>query len=137
MQQPTDNEKNASADHPLKIFIVDNNHDDLDLFELFLFRDYDIETFLDIYSALRRIREQGERVDLLITFTMLPEADAKKVIELLKEDDSTALIPVVAIISSVQKYSITELISSGFTDVIGKPFSRDDVKATVDKVLGE
>ena len=57
----------------LKVLLVDDNHDTLDLLELFLFKDFEVLTAMNGFEGLKRAEE--EIPDLIITDIMMPVMD--------------------------------------------------------------
>jgi CheY-like chemotaxis protein len=116
-----------------KVLIVDDNHDILDLLEVFLFGKYDCVTALNGFEALKTARELAP--DLIITDIMMPVMDGIKFLNSLREDQKMAAVPVIAITSFVKKTNVKSLLSVGFSAVLTKPFSRDVIIGTVEKTL--
>jgi CheY-like chemotaxis protein len=116
-----------------KVLIVDDNHDILDLLEVFLFGKYDCVTALNGFEGLKTARELAP--DLIITDIMMPVMDGIKFLNSLREDQTMAAIPVIAITSFVKKTNVKSLMSVGFSAVLTKPFSRDVIIGTVEKTL--
>jgi CheY-like chemotaxis protein len=116
-----------------KVLIVDDNHDILDLLEVFLFGKYDCVTALNGFEGLKTARELAP--DLIITDIMMPVMDGIKFLNSLRADQTMAAIPVIAITSFVKKTNVKSLMSVGFSAVLTKPFSRDVIIGTVEKTL--
>lgn len=116
-----------------KVLIVDDNHDILDLLEVFLFGKYDCVTALNGFEGLKTARELAP--DLIITDIMMPVMDGIKFLNSLREDQTMAAIPVIAITSFVKKTNVKSLMSVGFSAVLTKPFSRDIIIGAVEKTL--
>jgi CheY-like chemotaxis protein len=116
-----------------KVLIVDDNHDILDLLEVFLFGKYDCVTALNGFEGLKTARELAP--DLIITDIMMPVMDGIKFLNSLREDQTMAAVPVIAITSFVKKTNVKSLMSVGFSAVLTKPFTRDVIIGTVEKTL--
>jgi CheY-like chemotaxis protein len=116
-----------------KVLLVDDNHDILDLLEVYLYRDYELIAALNGFEGLKTAREIGP--DLIITDIMMPVMDGIKFLNSLREDKKTASIPVIAITSFIKKTNVKSLLSVGFTGVVSKPFARESVVSAVEKAL--
>jgi len=116
-----------------KVLLVDDNHDILDLLEVFLFDKYDILTTINGFEGLKVAREQTP--DLILTDIMMPVMDGIKFINNLRADPKTAGIPVVAVTSFIKKTNIKSLLSIGFADVILKPFDRKTILSKINLLL--
>jgi CheY-like chemotaxis protein len=114
-----------------KVLLVDDNHDILDLLEVFLFGKYDCVTAINGFEGLKTARESAP--DLIITDIMMPVMDGIKFLNSLREDAKTAAIPVIAVTSFIKKSNIKSLLSMGFFGVVTKPFERDAIIAMIEK----
>jgi CheY-like chemotaxis protein len=116
-----------------KVLLVDDNHDILDLLEVILFESYDLITAINGFEGLKNAREIVP--DLIIADIMMPVMDGIKFLNSLREDPKTAGIPVIAVTSFIKKGNVKSLLSMGFSAVVTKPFSRDAIIATVEKLV--
>ena len=116
-----------------KVLIVDDNHDILDLLEVFLFGKYDCVTALNGFEGLKTARELAP--DLIITDIMMPVMDGIKFLNSLREDQAMAAVPVIAITSFAKKANVKSLLSVGFSAVLTKPFSRDVIIGAMEKTF--
>lgn len=117
----------------MKILLIDDNHDTLDLLEVLLYKDFEIITALNGFDGLKRAEE--EIPDLIITDIMMPVMDGIRFFNSLKKMEKTCKIPVIAITSFVKKITRKSLINIGFNGVISKPIDRETILDTVIKVL--
>jgi len=117
----------------MKILLIDDNHDTLDLLEVLLYKDFEIITALNGFDGLKRAEE--EIPDLIITDIMMPVMDGIRFFNSLKKMEKTCKIPVIAITSFVKKITRKSLINIGFNGVISKPIDRETILDTVTKVL--
>ncbi len=115
------------------ILLVDDNHDTLDLLELFLYRDFSIITALNGFDGHNLAREHHP--DCVVTDIMMPVMDGIAFFNHLRRDPATASIPVVAITSFVKK--VKSLANVGFDGVVTKPIDRDTLMQTINRVLRE
>jgi CheY-like chemotaxis protein len=118
-----------------KILVVDDNHDILDLLEVFLYGKYDLSTALNGFEGLKAAREVTP--ELIITDIMMPVMDGIKFFNSLREDQKTAAVPVIAITSFIKKSNIKSLLSMGFSAVITKPLDRNAILSSVEKTLSK
>jgi CheY-like chemotaxis protein len=114
-----------------KILIVDDDHDSLDLLELFLYKSYDIITAMNGFEALSRM--ESERPQLIITDIKMPVMDGIRFLNSLRNHSSTRSVPVIAITSFTQEHTIKSLTSIGFNGILAKPL---DGNAALELVSG-
>ncbi len=116
-----------------KILLVDDNHDTLDLLEVYLYKEYDIYTALNGFEGLKIAAEQLP--DLIVTDIMMPVMDGIQFFNHLRRDRATAGIPVIAVTSFVKKVNTKSLENIGFNDVLTKPLEREQILDAVHKIL--
>jgi CheY-like chemotaxis protein len=119
--------------HKKKVLLVDDNHDILDLLEVYLFAQYDCVAALNGFEGLKTARDISP--DLIITDIMMPVMDGIKFLNSLREDPKTASIPVIAVTSFIKKANVKSLLSMGFVGVVSKPFERETIMSVVEKSL--
>jgi CheY-like chemotaxis protein len=116
-----------------KILLVDDNHDILDLLEIYLFRDYDISTALNGFDGLQKVK--SENPDCVITDIMMPVMNGIKFFNTMRKQGDEHAVPVIGITSFVKKLTTKSLLNMGFFRVLFKPLSREDVRAAVQEAL--
>jgi CheY-like chemotaxis protein len=114
-----------------KILVVDDDHDSLDLLELFLYKYYDISTAMNGFEALSRM--ESERPQLIITDIKMPVMDGIRFLNSLRKHSSTRSVPVIAITSFNQEHTIKSLTNIGFNGILAKPL---DGKSALELVNG-
>lgn len=102
-----------------KILIVDDDHDTLDLLEIFLYNRYDIITAMNGFEALAKVEE--ERPSLILTDIKMPVMDGIRFFNNLRKNEATRNIPVIAVTSFIQENTAKSLSSMGFNEVLSKP----------------
>ena len=60
--------------------------------------------------------------DLILLDVMMPELDGPGVLEILRQDDATAAIPVIFITARTQAHEVARLHELGARGVLAKPF---------------
>jgi two-component system alkaline phosphatase synthesis response regulator PhoP len=117
-----------------KILVVEDDADLLELLRLH-FKDggFAIATASDGIEAVKKARSL--RPDLIVLDLMIPELDGLAVCEILRNDETTASIPVIMV--SGLPGQVTQLagMESGATDFIRKPFSPGDMLSRVEELL--
>jgi CheY-like chemotaxis protein len=112
-----------------KILLVDDNHDILDLLEVFLYDDFEITSVLNGFEGLKIAEEILP--DLIITDIMMPVMDGIKFLNNLRKKPKIAGVPVIAVTSFAKKLNIKSLLNMGFNGVVSKPFSREEILAVI------
>jgi CheY-like chemotaxis protein len=121
------------VNNPPRILLVDDNHDTLDLLEIFLYKEYEILTALNGFEGLKKAEE--DLPDLIITDIMMPVMDGIRFFNNLRKQEKTKTIPVIAITSFVKKITKKSLLNIGFNGVVSKPLNRDAVIETVRRII--
>jgi two-component system alkaline phosphatase synthesis response regulator PhoP len=107
---------------PKKILVVD---DDAELVELILFNlkkaGYAVSTASDGVRAIKKTRSFTP--DLIVLDVMMPELDGFAVCEILRQDATTALIPIMMLTAISSELGRMAAMGSGATDFVTKPFS--------------
>jgi CheY-like chemotaxis protein len=113
----------------IKILVVDDNNDILDLFEIMLCKDFEVITAPNGFEGLKKATV--ERPQLIITDIMMPMMDGIRFFNQLKMHEPLKPVPVVAVTTFVRRYTQKSLLSMGFAAVIPKPFTKDEVMSIV------
>lgn len=125
---------NTMATKKLSILIVDDLPSNIHLLAETFSEDYDTFIATNGPTALE-IAHQTPRPDIILLDIMMPEMNGYEVIQQLKADPATALIPVL-FISAIETQESQEYgFSLGAVDYITKPFNPSLVRARVEAHL--
>lgn len=94
------------------------------------------------YEALTAVDgEEGVRVamegnpDLVLMDIQMPKMDGITALNMLKADEKTKGIPIIAMTSYAMKGDMEQLLSQGFADYIAKPIEKNRFIEAVEKAL--
>jgi CheY-like chemotaxis protein len=102
-----------------KVLIVDDDHDTLDLLELFLYKQYEIIPAMNGFEALSKI--ESDHPQLIMTDIKMPVMDGIRFFNSLRKHSSTRSLPVIALTSFTMEYNQKSLTNIGFNGVLTKP----------------
>src|SRR5574344_1595700 len=128
--------KSASPNMPKnRILIVDDNPHAVSLVSIVLSRKLDCELSVafDGSSAIKQASDINP--DLVLMDWQMPGIDGIRAIEILKEDPSTASIPIIMITCYSEKDYLEKAFAAGVVDFIRKPFDNIELLARVKSVL--
>jgi adenylate cyclase len=118
---------------PPKILVVDDIPENVRLMEAVLApHGYDVVSAADGAEALAVV--EAEQPDLVLLDVFMPELDGYAVCERLRQNEETAVLPVIMVTSSVGEEK-TQAIESGADDFISKPFNHDELLTRVRSLL--
>lgn len=117
-----------------RILCVDDETVNLKLFDAFLIpQGYEVLHAHSGRQALEMIKEQ--KVDLVLLDIMMPEMNGYDVCRLIKEDPTSANIPVIMITSLQIKKERIKGIEAGAEEFISKPIDQGEVLARIKMLL--
>jgi len=123
--------KNSEA--PARILVVDDVPENVRLLEAVLAtRGYEVLTAHDGVEALAVV--EAEQPDLILLDVMMPGLDGYAVCTRLRAHDSTAVLPVIMVTSSIGQEK-TKAIAAGADDFIPKPFNHEELLTRVRSLL--
>jgi DNA-binding response OmpR family regulator len=123
----------TSAAAPARILVVDDVPENVRLLQAVLTaRGYDVVTAYDGVEALAAV--EAEQPDLILLDVMMPDLDGYAVCTELRASDSTAVLPVIMVTSSIGQEK-TKAIEAGADDFIPKPFNHDELLTRVRSLL--
>ncbi len=120
----------------MKIMIVDDNEDNLDLLEAIL----ESEGYKNIIKArsaeeMFELLKRGERPDLILLDVMMPGMDGFTACKILKESDRWKDIPVIMVTAKTSPEDLKRGFEVGAMDYIEKPISDVELIARVESAL--
>jgi DNA-binding response OmpR family regulator len=117
-----------------KILAVDDESDVLLIVKTGLQTEgYDVITASNGFDAITLAKE--EKPDLILLDIMMPEMDGFETLGKLKQDDSTAQIPVIMLTGLSERAKIQQALVSGTQYYVVKPFEFEDLLVKVRTAL--
>jgi CheY-like chemotaxis protein len=126
-------EKQKNRQQPL-VMVVEDNEDNL------LLMSYVVESIgcklISQNSGLSAISlAQQHQPDLIILDILMPGISGIDLIQILRKESVTSMIPVIAVTALSGIEERHRIMSEGFDDYIGKPYSIDDLEGLLYRYL--
>ena len=80
---------------------------------------------------------EREWLDLVLTDYNMPEMNGLELLDKMKKNESFMSIPVVMITTEGSKKRVKEFLDKGAMAYIKKPFSPEDIKQKLNRIMGE
>jgi signal transduction histidine kinase/CheY-like chemotaxis protein/HAMP domain-containing protein len=117
------------------ILVIEDNPDNMETVKALLADNYEIAEATNATEGITKARTQAP--DLILLDISLPEMDGYAVFDIIRKDDLTRQIPVVALTAKAMKGDREELISYGFDGYISKPIDNILMHQTINTLLNE
>jgi two-component system sensor histidine kinase ChiS len=112
------------------ILIVTENHEFKILLESFLSRSYEVKVAGSNNEAISEINN-GFVPGLVLSDTLVPISESLSLISSVKASFSNTQIPVILMAGKDRSNEINDLLKSGATDYIYKPFSLSELETRI------
>ena len=118
----------------MKVLVVDDNQLNIKVAERALSQlNFTIDSVLSGQECLDKIKK-GDKYDVILLDIMMPEMSGETTFIKLKEIDGFD-IPVIALTADAVSGAKEKYLEEGFNGYIAKPFTRDQIKEKLDKIL--
>ncbi len=119
----------------IKVLIIDDNDSILQYLKTFLERYmFEVRTSCDGYEGIQYSAEF--KPDIIFLDLMMPNIDGLKMLQLKKVLSDIKDIPVIVISANTARKNVLAAIEGGADRVLSKPINTQQLKATVDELLG-
>jgi len=116
------------------ILVVDDQLQNIELLEAYLVpQGYEIVKAASGEEALEKL--SGNQIDLILLDVMMPKMSGLEVLEKLRADEKTRLIPVVMVTVLKETEDKVKALEAGCDDFISKPFDKVELLARVKSIL--
>jgi two-component system chemotaxis response regulator CheY len=79
----------------------------------------------------------SEWLDLVVTDYNMPDMNGMELIQEMKKDDILKAIPVLVVTTEGSRQKVDEFIQEGAAGYVKKPFTPEDIRFELTKILGE
>jgi CheY-like chemotaxis protein/HPt (histidine-containing phosphotransfer) domain-containing protein len=118
----------------IKILLVDDSPELLDLFGTFLTKNgYSFETAPDGLEAVAKLKEK--EFEIVISDVLMPNMDGMELLKYIKRNHPET--DVIMITGGQLDLSFSDMIKAGAHDYLSKPISLEDLKAKLDRTIRE
>jgi DNA-binding response OmpR family regulator len=119
-----------------RVLCIEDEAEMIDLIRLILSRrGFDVKGAAGGLEGLELVRK--EKPDLVLLDLMMPDMDGWEVYQQMKADEATRDIPVIVVTAKAQSIDkVLGLHIAKVDDYIAKPFSPQELLASIDTVLG-
>ncbi len=119
----------------LKLLIVEDDEISKEVVSLFLSGQYEIDSTSNALQALKLV-EQNQYSAILMDINLGRGLTGIDLTKKIKELENYKQVPIIAITAFAMRGDKEEFISSGFDYYLAKPFTREELRATIKKLLG-
>lgn len=116
-----------------RIVVADDNRDMLEYVQRLLSANHDVVAVSDGLSARETVLRDPP--DLVLTDVMMPGLDGFGLLKAMRENEKTALIPVIVLSARAGEKALVEGAEAGADEYIVKPFSARELRARVENHL--
>lgn len=120
-------------DHKDTILAVDDNNVNLVMLSAMLATEYNVETVNDAYQAVDRAAR--DIPDLILLDVYMPGKDGLSICRDLKANPATASIPVIIVSGRTSNQEVVAGLEAGADDYICKPFSTNELKIRIKRLI--
>jgi len=122
--------------HPPRVLVVDDDDSYCTIIrELLVRRGYEVRLAYSVEQALELLQEESP--DLILTDLMMPEVDGITFIRHLRASPLHAEIPTIVVSALVLARERAAAAQAGADAFVAKPFSINQLQATIQEVVGE
>ncbi|GHA63194.1 hypothetical protein GCM10007389_14550 [Pontibacter akesuensis] len=111
------------------VLLVDDNQDMLHYLSRILEQEYQVQTCVNGATAWDKILKESPA--LVISDVMMPEMDGFQLLEQIRKDERTRLLPVMLLSARAGEEARAEGMEQGADDYLVKPFNARELKARV------
>ena len=123
----------SDATHTL--LYIEDDPSNQELLRLILLERPEIQLSLASLGTVGLELARRDQPDLIVLDLQLPDLPGIKVLEELRQNPATALIPVLILSADATNHAASELLAAGATGFVGKPFNVGELLATLDTLL--
>ena len=120
-----------------RILVVDDQASDTRLMKLYLERTNDYVVREENNARAANAAAEEFQPHLILLDVMMPDMDGLSVIKSLRENSSTASIPIIFMTARMQSQDVLDYDQLGAIGFIAKPFDPMQLSATVKKIWEE
>jgi CheY-like chemotaxis protein len=123
-------------ENPRLLYYLDDDTDDLHFFkEVAEALGHEVEIFVNGKVLLQTLKK-GRLPDLIFLDIRMPVFDGEQILGILKDDERCKHIPVVLISGAYSKSSVRQYLDAGAGYIMKKADSLEDLKSSLQYVLG-
>jgi DNA-binding response OmpR family regulator len=116
-----------------KVLLVDDKMEFLKLMNLFLSRNYDVETAENGLQAISKLHS-GYMPDIIVSDLNMPVVDGRTFVSQVKVSGRFKNIPIIILSSNDKSKDRIDLLKLGASDYIVKPFNPEELELRIQKL---